>query len=132
MEKIKNILQVSNDVFTWVQLLNTQAMIREGELLEHCSGDNNEPHIKDMLEGKYIFLSLRDKENIPHVTIKYNSKSKIIVDLVGKQNSKPDEKYYKYIVEIMNYLKLRPQIPSVAPYKYFSYNNNTDIWRYDK
>jgi len=134
LEKIREVLATQDKKYKWVKLINKEALVNEGRGMQHCSGNGDTPHIQEMLEGKYTFLSLRESKNTkkPHVTIKYNSKSKIIVDLVGKQNSKPDERYYKYIIEIMNYLKLRPQIPSAAPYRYFIYDDDTDTWRYNK
>lgn len=109
--------------YRWVQLRDKNSLDRESCLMQHCTARNDLPHLEQLLSNNYVFLSLRDKNNHPHITLKYNPRSKIIVDLVGKQNTAPVEKYYSYIICILNHLGLIPQNPRTQPYRHFMFQD---------
>lgn len=113
------VLDCTCSSYVWVRLDNVDALIRESGLMHHCVARDDLPHVEQLLKGQYIFLSLRGPGNCPHVTLKYNPRSRIVVDLVGKQNSIPDEKYDSCTVDIMNHLGLIPQNPRTQPYRRF-------------
>lgn len=124
-QKVKLILKCDNG-FGWYQLLNKEALEYESHKMRNCIGHESAGHIDVILSKKYTALSLR-KNNNPHITLKYNTQSHVITDLVGKENSfNPKEIYYPYIIEIMNFLKLEPQLPFNV-FKNFEFVNGA--WR---
>lgn len=122
-EQIHDVFDCKHDGYKWVQLQDQNALRRESGVMQHCTSRNDTPHLEDLLSKRYIFLSLR-KNNNPHVTLKYNPRSNVITDLVGKQNRPPKEEYYPYILQIMNYLHLVPQNEHAAPFNKFKVVNN--------
>jgi len=79
-----------SDGYKWVDLGVGYCGI-EGRSMGHCGNINTKP-------GDTI-LSLRDSKNVPHLTFILNN------DTLGERkavgNSKPTEKYHKYIIELL-------------------------------
>lgn len=61
----------------------------EGQLMGHCVGTH-------YAKSRYDILSLRDSQNLPHVTIRADE-AKNIQEIKGKENKVPDYKYADYV-----------------------------------
>ncbi len=67
----------------------------------HCVGGKN---YKSKIKNKQsLILSIRDKNNTPHVTIEVDVKSRSVVQKFGKGNKPPIEKYMKMYCEYALY-----------------------------
>lgn len=72
------------DGYSWVKVSDCG---EEGSLMQHCGQDS---------EGD--MYSLRDKNNMPHVTLTMDdSPDHYVHQIKGKQNAAPDKKYWKHI-----------------------------------
>lgn len=93
------------DGFFWVELDQDECGV-EGALMQHCGtvGRNGKMH------------SLRDPQGNPHVSVEVSGDS--VVQLKGKQNYRPDFRYWPYIVDFFKKKKLRLNL---------SYINRTDV-----
>lgn len=79
------------DGYYWVNL-KTQYSKEEETLMGHCA-DTNLPN--------GVLLSLRDKSSNSHITVGYSESEKFVNEIKGKNNSKPKEKYHKYIIGLL-------------------------------
>ena len=77
--------------YTWVKLSSKEAYKCEGEAMGHCVGGYDPDNENNTI------ISLWDKKGEPHVTIEIrnynNGDSQEIVQIKGKQNAAPAEKY---------------------------------------
>lgn len=69
----------------------------EGDLMGHCVGG----YCERVDSGKATILSLRDRKNLPHVTIELNplQGSFYVNQVRGKGNARPHDKYVPYLVD---------------------------------
>ena len=75
----------------FLYLLNDKELKYEGSMMGHCVGGKN---YKSKVKNKQsLILSIRDKNNIPHVTIEIDINSRTTVQKFGKSNKPPVEKY---------------------------------------
>ena len=88
----------------WWKLTGETCLTREGDLMGHCAAD----YVEDVASGDVTMLSLRDKNNNPHVTIELNENYKEdqrgsidLAQIKGKGNQPPVEKYWKYVDELI-------------------------------
>lgn len=78
-------------------LLEPKDLKYEGFAMGHCVGGNN---YVNALSGNEIFIvSLRDESDEPHCTIEISRRTKATVQIRGKSNVEPVEKYRRMIVE---------------------------------
>lgn len=104
-----------HDGFRWVEITDTRALDREGDLMGHCVGGGS--YDRHLTEGRIKIYSLRDTRNQPHVTVEVstvleetdaNGYSRsiegdpTIVQIKGKQNEGPSPKYAHYIGPLIN------------------------------
>ena len=68
----------------------------EGEKMGHCVGS----YCQQVFDGDSFIYSLRDSKNNPHATIELDD-SNTIVQIQGKENREPIEKYHSYIWEFI-------------------------------
>ena len=85
----KNILSFP-DGYSWVDLEKSYCD-KESESMGHC-GNRGGPRSDTI-------LSLRDKQNIPHLTFILNNGN--LGEMKGRANEKPATKYHKYIIELL-------------------------------
>lgn len=78
------------DGFYWIDL-ETNYDRCEGEAMGHCGRTS---------KGDTLY-SLRDKYKRPHVTAAVDTVDGIIYQMKGKQNTKPNKRYHKYIVALL-------------------------------
>ncbi len=95
---------------------NAGEIIREGQALHHCVG--NETYIKNHDAGKSLILFLRKKEqpDQPYVTIEIDTKSGKIQQWYGANDRKPDEKHLTIVLQqYENYLqRKKTEVPAEA------------------
>lgn len=95
--KTKKIILQLKDGYSWVEV-PVEDLKTEGDLMQHCVG-----RMKKYRSDSIMILSLRDKNNNPHVTIEFNNSG--ISQIQGKQDKRPIEKYHPMIMELFDYLK---------------------------
>lgn len=95
--KTKKIILQLKDGYSWVEV-PVEDLKTEGDLMQHCVG-----RMKKYRSDSIMILSLRDKNNNPHVTIEFNNSG--ISQIQGKQDKRPIEKYHPMIRELFDYLK---------------------------
>lgn len=86
------------DKWTAQKLTTPEQLDVEGERMQHCVGS----YAKHVADGKTTIYSLRDATGHPHVTIEVARKK--VIQIRGKQNEKPAEKYEKYVEEFKKWL----------------------------
>jgi hypothetical protein len=129
------IIMKFDDGFMWVRLDSQEEFEREGDMLQNCLhgycpvgvrnpeiDDNwqNDPALAQMppaVRARFmareqlgnLVYSLRDENGNSHVAIEYHHDAPNEVDVKGKQNEDPDEKYNKYIVALGKHWKENPE-----------------------
>lgn len=77
----------------FLYLLIPEDLTLEGSIMGHCVGGKN---YKSKIKNKQsIILSIRDKNNMPHVTIEVDVKSRTVIQKFGKGNNPPISKYLR-------------------------------------
>lgn len=94
----------SDKDYTWVEVFGKESLKREGDNMGHCVG--GEGYQRDVDKGITKIYSLRDKNNMPHVTIEYNVPDKILVQIKGKSNKPPVDKYRDIIINFIRKLDI--------------------------
>ena len=82
-----------------VSCLDAQALKREGKIMQHCVGNEEQNYIQRVGAKTLQIWSLRDSKNNPHCTIEYDTKEKRVVQIKGKQNLGVVSKYQHYVIE---------------------------------
>lgn len=82
--------------------LKPNELQREGDLMGNCVGD--ESYVKRLRKGEIMIVSLRDKHNLPHVTVEINTRSGVTLQVEGKKvenndSKEPITKYKNFICE---------------------------------
>ena len=88
------------DGYKWVSIESQQGLKRESSLMQHCVGEDPQ-YWNKVKDKKILILSLRDKQNKPHITIEYNLKTKKIHQIQGKQDEPPIQKYISPYLEFL-------------------------------
>lgn len=96
----EKIIETLADGYYIVQMLTPTALDRESAYMQHCIG--NGAYDDGLKDNKVEYLSLRDKIGKPHATLEIHDD--IVVQLQGKQNKSPAQKYLNLIIP---YLKVR-------------------------
>lgn len=81
--------------------LKPEELYLEGELMGNCVGGYS--YIRSLKKKEIIILSLRDKNNFPHVTIEICNKTGREIQTQGKCNTVPIKKYQILIAEFALY-----------------------------
>lgn len=92
-------------VYEWrdgwtVQQLGPECLDAEGEIMQHCVGSGG--YDEAVAEGHSVIYSLRDPGGRPHATMEVSAKTGRFVQIQGKQNEPPVEKYLVRIREFIN------------------------------
>jgi hypothetical protein len=98
-EGIIETLHTFKDGWTIVNLKDEQALKREGKIMQHCVGTEQQNYIRKVNDKTLQIWSLRDPNNQPHCTIEYFVKTKTIEQIKGKQNLGVVQKYQPYVLE---------------------------------
>lgn len=81
--------------------LKPEELALEGELMGNCVGGIS--YFRRLKRKEIIILSLRDKNNMPHVTIEICNKTGREIQTRGKCNEVPTKKYLNLIAEFALY-----------------------------
>jgi hypothetical protein len=85
----------------FLYLLTANDLSHEGAIMGHCVGGKN---YKSRVKNKHsLIFSIRDKNNMPHVTIEVDVKTRKTVQKFGKSNKAPVEKYMQMYCEYALY-----------------------------
>lgn len=85
----------------FLYLLKEKDLKHEGAIMGHCVGGKG---YKSKVRNKQsLILSIRDKDNMPHVTIEVDVNSRRTIQKYGKSNKPPVEKYLKMYAEYVFY-----------------------------
>lgn len=105
VEKGVTLIHQYKNKYSWVELVQKEAIQKEGKLMNNCVGDYADAI---RLEVKSIY-SLRDEHGKPHCNLEMWRDKKVITQIRGKNNSIPKEKYLKYIQDFLNknYIKYK-------------------------
>lgn len=92
-------VMVFPDGYRIVQLLTKGALDRETTYMGHCIGNGGYDDYLPSVGGdaRYIYYSLRDKDNRPHVTLEVDFIDRKLYQCKGKQNVAPAEKYLSHV-----------------------------------
>ena len=91
-----------SDGLHFLYILDAKDLKYEGKMMGNCVGGNN--YKQKIKNGMSLVLSVRDKDNKPHVTIEIDRQSCRLVQQYGKGNNDPVEKYVKLLDEMAFYL----------------------------
>jgi len=81
----------------FLYLLTPKDLKHEGAIMGHCVGGQN---YKSKIKNRHsLILSIRDKHNMPHVTIEIDVNSRQVVQQYGKGNKEPISKYMDMMFE---------------------------------
>lgn len=84
--------------YNWIELTTPEHLDFEGNAMGHCIGKGWYD------KSKNRFFSLRDKNNLPHVTIEFNPKINEYVQIQGRANKPVIANYWEYAVRLFNAL----------------------------
>lgn len=90
----KDVIFEFPDGYTIVRVTTPHDLQVEGQRMGHCVGS----YCDSVAAGASVVFSLRDRENLPHVTLDLN-RSGQLVQAKGKQDKAPVVKYQKYILD---------------------------------
>ena len=122
--EIKVIKEYSSG-YKWVQLLNEPSLKYEGDNMGHCVGG----YWTKVSSGNTNIYSLRDKKNIPHVTVEYSVPNKTIVQVRAKGNTKLPLKYDKLFLNFVNTsLKILPSNLQDSGYIFIKVKGKTKLF----
>jgi gas vesicle protein len=99
--KTKNIDYDFKNGYSMV-IVSAEDLETEGNFMGHCVGDYD----KQVKSGITIIYSLRDSKNKPHVTIEVAVPYNEVVQIQGKENRDPIQKYHAMIDEWLESKKL--------------------------
>lgn len=98
--KIKKVMKIKN--LTWYQLLDPEALKYESNYMHHCVGKNGMQYAEAVIAGDTQIYSLRDENNIPHVTIEVTDFE--LVQVKGNSNKPFKEIYREPVLQFLNSL----------------------------
>ncbi|MCZ7861723.1 PcfJ domain-containing protein [Agrobacterium salinitolerans] len=93
-----------SDGYAMVEMLSPEALDRESSLMQHCIGNGG--YDTDMMGDGYLLLSLRDPFGKPHATLRVDRGQASVIEVQGKQNQPPADRYMAYIKEFLRNAKL--------------------------
>jgi len=93
----------------FLYLLTANDLKLEGNIMGHCVGGKG---YKSKVKNKQsLIVSIRDKHNMPHVTIEFDVNSRKLIQKFGKGNKSPVAKYnemlFEYTLFASDYKNLR-------------------------
>ena len=117
-----DIYQSLDNGYKWCNL-KASALRYEGEAMGHCVNQ----YKSEILNENIFIFSLRDKNNIPHLTMEYNRQNNTINQCVSHGNNKIPKTYQKEYLSFLN--KMKPKSQKV--HCDFIYLKRNDLYVYD-
>ena len=90
--------------YRWVKLVSQLQFERESKLMSHCIANGG--YFDKHRSGTAEYLSLRDKNNQPHVTFEIqigDNGSRTVIQCKGKSNQKPAPPYQPFIADALKH-----------------------------
>lgn len=87
-----------SDGYKWVEIKTSEQFDFEGNAMGHCIGQGGYD------DSKNRFFSLRDKNNLPHVTIEFNPEDNKYVQIQGRANERVIEDYFEHCGKIFKHI----------------------------
>ena len=103
VEGDEELVEMLDDGYYVVRLLTPAALDRESAEMQHCIGNGG--YDERLNDGKHTYLSLRDAQGKPHVTLEIVGYE--IVQYQGKQNQHPHKKYSFRLKHFLQRRKLK-------------------------
>lgn len=75
-------------------------LFEEGKTLHHCVGSNRYDQRFAEEQSLIFFIRIKDKPEVPFVTLEYSLKTHKVLQCYGSHNSKPDEDTMHYVTKI--------------------------------
>jgi hypothetical protein len=97
----KRVIFRFSDKEHFLYLLSEDDLTHEGKIMGHCVGGKN--YKSKVKNRQSIILSIRDKNNLPHVTIEVDVNSRTTTQKFGKSNKPPVDKYLRMYSEYALY-----------------------------
>ncbi|MBY3433264.1 hypothetical protein HFN89_03680 [Rhizobium laguerreae] len=91
------------DGYYAVRLLTPAALDRESGQMQHCIGAGS--YDKALATGSAEFFSLRDAAGNAHATMEVETGGRTIVQLQGKQNKVPEDRYIRLLLPLMKTMR---------------------------
>lgn len=100
-EKIDNdrIIFRCSDNEHYLYILEAEELEYEGSRMISCFGGDS--YKSKVIDNKSIIISLRDKNNVPHVITEVDIESGKIIQQVGKSDLEPQSKYKEIMIEFV-------------------------------
>lgn len=98
----ERLIKVLEDGYHIVQMLTPTALDRESAYMQHCIG--NGAYDAGLEDSEVEYLSFRDKMGKPHATLEIHNE--MVIQLQGKQNKSPAQKYLDLIIPFLKERKL--------------------------
>lgn len=109
----------------FLYLLTPEDLKYEGAIMGHCVGGQN---YKLKIKNKFsLVLSIRDKNNLPHVTAEIDVKSRSLVQKYGKGNKNPIDKYNKMLFEYVLFASDYKNLENKEVLKFLNINFITKV-----
>lgn len=87
---------VFDNGYSLVSLRSPAALDRESKEMQHCVGLGG--YDEGVAEGSLAILSLRDRKGKAHVTMELRVEERMVVQVKGKQNRFPTQRYFDILV----------------------------------
>lgn len=94
-EEDERIIYRCSDKKHYFMLLRPEDLSDEGNIMRNCVGGYTEK----VRQGRSLIVSLRDEDNVSHVTLEVDVETGMSVQIRGKANSDPSAKYKRLIAE---------------------------------
>lgn len=75
-------------------------LIREGEILHHCVGKLNYERRFVREESLIFFVRIKERRNVPFVTVEYSPKSRKILQCYGERDQRPTADVLHYVNKV--------------------------------
>lgn len=85
----------------WVELLSEDSFNNEGLLMNNCVSNYFD---KNGYDSTSIIYSLRDKDDIPKITLEFDKTNLKVKQIRGRSNNLINLKYSKFLMDFLNYL----------------------------
>ena len=92
------VLSDSGQGWRWVRVTSPEGLDYEGNAMGHCVGRGG-------YDTGVTIISLRDKYNMPHCTIEWNERKRIVKQVQGRANGPVVEKYHEAVLSFINGLE---------------------------
>jgi hypothetical protein len=118
-DKQERLIDRLDDGYTIVELRTAEALDRESAYMQHCIGNGS--YDDKVGTSRFKYISVRDSQNKPHVTMELVSNGNgewDILQFQGKQNKIPLSRYVKVLTPFLQKadLNFSQQIQSQVPY----------------